>query len=101
MHAAACAAAYAHTLLSGFRPLSGDSHRIAEWPLRAGEPVPITLEYFAIRALGELPRLLLEVLEVPYDSVYHFGGGYYKPCMCSHSESHSEAQLTSSWSPER
>jgi len=54
-------------------------HRTAEWPLRAGEPVPITLEYFAIRALGELPRLLLEVLEVPYDSVYHFGGGYYKP----------------------
>ena len=55
------------------------SRRTAEWPLRAGEPVPITLEYFCLRALGELPRLLLEVLDVPYDAVYHYLGGHFKP----------------------
>ena len=29
--------------------------------------------------LGEIPRLLLEVLEVPYTSVFHFAGNLYKP----------------------
>ena len=53
--------------------------RQAEWPLRCGDPVPITLEYFCLRALGELPRLLLEVCDVPYDTVYHYLGGYFKP----------------------
>ena len=53
--------------------------RDAEWPLRAGVPAEITLEYFALRGLGEIPRLLLEVLEVPYSSVFHFAGNLYKP----------------------
>ena len=53
--------------------------RDAEWPLRAGVPAEITLEYFALRGLGEIPRLLLEVLEVPYTSVFHFAGNLYKP----------------------
>ena len=59
--------------------LSARHVRSAEWPLRCGEPVPITLEYFCLRALGELPRLLLEVCDVPYDTVYHYLGGYFKP----------------------
>ena len=36
--------------------------------------VPKTLHYFAIQALGELPRLLLEYTQTPYDSVMYFVG---------------------------
>ena len=39
---------------------------------------PVILEYFALRGLGELPRLLLEVAGVPYDCVFHYGTGAYK-----------------------
>ena len=49
-----------------------------ELPLRAGVPAD-SAEYFALRGLGEIPRLLLEVLEVPYSSVFHFAGNLYKP----------------------
>lgn len=43
------------------------------------DPPDVTLEYFALRGLGELPRLILELTGIPYDSVYHFGTGVYKP----------------------
>ena len=33
----------------------------------------ITLEYFCLRGLGELPRLVLETTGIPYKSVFHFG----------------------------
>jgi len=36
------------------------------------------LHYFAIRGLGELPRLLLEYTETPYDSVMYFNTSEYK-----------------------
>jgi len=39
---------------------------------------PITLEYFALRGLGELARMLLEVSGVPYDCVFHYGSGAHK-----------------------
>lgn len=32
----------------------------------------ITLEYFALRGLGELPRLILEATGTPYNSVMHY-----------------------------
>ena len=32
----------------------------------------LTLEYFALRGLGELPRLILEATDTPYNSVFHF-----------------------------
>ena len=38
----------------------------------------ITLEYFALRGLGELPRLILEATGTPYNSVFHFGESKYK-----------------------
>ena len=38
----------------------------------------ITLEYFALRGLGELPRLILEATGTPYHSVFHFGDSEYK-----------------------
>jgi glutathione S-transferase len=38
-----------------------------------GEAEPgITIEYFALRALGELPRLILESTGTPYKSVFHY-----------------------------
>jgi len=40
--------------------------------------VPKTLHYFAIQALGELPRLCLEYTQTPYDSVMYFGTNQYK-----------------------
>jgi len=36
------------------------------------------LQYFALRAKGELPRLLLEYTQTPYDSVMHFASGGHK-----------------------
>lgn len=40
-----------------------------------GDATPeITLEYFALRGLGELPRLILEVTGTPYNSVFHYSG---------------------------
>eukprot|EP00304_Pavlova_gyrans_P002324 CAMPEP_0206041972 /NCGR_PEP_ID=MMETSP1466-20131121/6274_1 /ASSEMBLY_ACC=CAM_ASM_001126 /TAXON_ID=44452 /ORGANISM="Pavlova gyrans, Strain CCMP608" /LENGTH=309 /DNA_ID=CAMNT_0053416677 /DNA_START=27 /DNA_END=956 /DNA_ORIENTATION=- len=33
---------------------------------------PMTLHYFAIRGLGELPRLMLELCQIPYDSVMYW-----------------------------
>jgi len=39
---------------------------------------PLTLEYFALRGLGELPRLILEVTGLPYDCVFHFLQGDWK-----------------------
>jgi len=40
--------------------------------------VPKTLHYFALRGLGEIPRLLLEYTETPYNSVMYFGTNEYK-----------------------
>ena len=43
------------------------------------EPKPsMTMEYWCLRALGELPRLILETTGTPYNSVFHFGGSNYK-----------------------
>jgi len=42
------------------------------------EDVPKELHYFYLRALGEVPRMLLEVSETPYDSVMYFGKGEFK-----------------------
>lgn len=39
---------------------------------------PKELHYFCLRALGEVPRILLEVSETPYDSVMYFSRGEYK-----------------------
>ena len=39
---------------------------------------PKELHYFCLQGLGELPRLLLEASETPYDSVMYFGKGEYK-----------------------
>jgi len=39
---------------------------------------PKTLHYFAIQGLGELPRLLLEYTQTPYDSIMYFGRKKYK-----------------------
>ena len=39
---------------------------------------PKELHYFCLQGLGELPRLLLEATETPYDSVMYFGKGEYK-----------------------
>ena len=39
---------------------------------------PKELHYFCLQVLGELPRLLLEVSQTPYDSVMYFGKGEYK-----------------------
>ena len=39
---------------------------------------PLTLEYFALRGLGELPRLILEVTGLPYDCVFHYLQGDWK-----------------------
>ena len=41
--------------------------------------VPLTLEYFALRGLGELPRLILEASGLPYDCVFHYLEGDWKP----------------------
>lgn len=38
----------------------------------------ITLEYFCLRGLGELPRLILEVTGTPYHNVFHFMQSKYK-----------------------
>ena len=50
--------------------------------LRPGSGVhtssPLTLEYFALRGLGELPRLVLEVTGLPYDCVFHYMQGDWK-----------------------
>mmetsp|Transcript_18500 Transcript_18500/g.58548 ORF Transcript_18500/g.58548 Transcript_18500/m.58548 type:complete len:277 (-) Transcript_18500:355-1185(-) len=43
----------------------------------ASEP-PLILEYFALRGLGELARLVLECAGVPYDCVFHFQDGAYQ-----------------------
>lgn len=54
-----------------------DAHPPVCLPFRpAGVVVPERvprIEYLAIRALGEVPRLLLEVTNTPYDSILHFG----------------------------
>jgi len=42
------------------------------------EQPPKEFHYFGLQGLGELPRLLLEVTETPYDSVMYFGRGEYK-----------------------
>lgn len=42
------------------------------------EVPPKTLHYFAIQGLGEIPRLLLEYTETPYDSVMYFKTHDYK-----------------------
>merc|ERR1712018_925516 len=39
---------------------------------------PKELHYFCLQGLGELPRLLLEATETPYDSVMYFGKREYK-----------------------
>lgn len=39
---------------------------------------PKELHYFCLQGLGELPRLLLEATETPYDSVMYFGRREYK-----------------------
>lgn len=39
---------------------------------------PKELHYFCLRALGELPRLLLEVSQTPYDSVMYFDSKEFK-----------------------
>lgn len=39
---------------------------------------PITLEYFCLQGLGELPRLILEVTDTPYTSVFHYLQGKWK-----------------------
>ena len=39
---------------------------------------PKELHYFCLQVLGELPRLLLEVSQTPYDSIMYFGKGEYK-----------------------
>ena len=41
---------------------------------RAEKP-SLTLEYFCLRGLGELPRLVLEATGTPYNSVFHFASG--------------------------
>lgn len=40
--------------------------------------LPKQLHYFAIRGLGELPRLMLEASETNYDSVMYFFGVHHK-----------------------
>ena len=48
--------------------------------LTVGESPEITLEYFCLRGLGELPRLILETTGTPYTSVFHYSGTpSYKP----------------------
>ena len=43
------------------------------------DPHPsLTLEYWCLRALGELPRLILEATDTPYNAVFHFAGSSYK-----------------------
>jgi len=42
------------------------------------EQAPKELHYFCLRALGELPRLLLEVSQTPYDSVMYFSSKEFK-----------------------
>ena len=42
------------------------------------DQAPKELHYFCLRGLGELPRLLLEASETPYDSIMYFGKGEYK-----------------------
>ena len=38
-------------------------------------PVPgAELHYFCLRGLGEIPRLILELVGAPYDSVMYFAG---------------------------
>jgi glutathione S-transferase len=39
---------------------------------------PKELHYFCLQVLGELPRLLLEVSQTPYDSIMYFAKGEYK-----------------------
>ena len=42
------------------------------------EPPSLTLEYWCLRGLGELGRLILEATGTPYNSVFHFSGSNYK-----------------------
>lgn len=43
------------------------------------DPKPsLTIEYWCLRALGELPRLILEATGTPYNSVFHFASSNYK-----------------------
>ena len=39
---------------------------------------PLTLEYFALRGLGEVPRLILEVTGLPYRCVFHYLDGEWR-----------------------
>ena len=39
---------------------------------------PLTLEYFALRGLGEVPRLILEVTGLPYSCVFHYLDGEWR-----------------------
>jgi len=43
-----------------------------------GTSEPLILEYFALQALGEVPRLILEVTGLPYDCVFHFADGEWR-----------------------
>ena len=57
-----------------FRPADWSSKLIAS----GLSAEPLTLHYFAIRALGELPRLMLELAQIPYDSVMYWNTTEYK-----------------------
>ena len=44
----------------------------------SAESPSLTLEYFALRGLGELPRLILEATGTAYHCVFHYSSGGYK-----------------------
>jgi glutathione S-transferase len=57
-----------------FRPADWSSKLIAS----GLSTEPFTLHYFAIRGLGELPRLMMELAQIPYDSVMYWDSTEYK-----------------------
>ncbi|KAJ1637799.1 hypothetical protein T492DRAFT_1140357 [Pavlovales sp. CCMP2436] len=68
--------------LNGPHPRSVAEFRPADWTpnlIASGlSAEPLTLHYFAIRGLGELPRLMLELAQMPYDSVMYWDTKEFK-----------------------
>ncbi|KAG8469850.1 hypothetical protein KFE25_006305 [Diacronema lutheri] len=68
--------------LSGPHPRAVVRFRPADWsPVLIASGLsaePYTLHYFAIRGLGELPRLMLELAQMPYDSVLYWDTKEFK-----------------------
>jgi glutathione S-transferase len=56
----------------------GDPHGPVVVSHRPTKGKPVTLEYFCLQGLGELPRLLLEATKTNYDSILHFNSKGFK-----------------------